>query len=135
MLIQPPQIVPADSQHLHAHLHPVANRVDLGTVIVGPLHRDLDDVQLELVGQKQQLRVESPALDALPREDSLGRRAGKRLEAALGVTILQSQNHPQREIEKPSVQLAIPWLALSLQRSLEPARADGDLRASVYGSE
>ena len=96
---------------------------------MGPFHRDLDGAQLELVGQKQQLRIEAPALDVLPRKNRVCRRPGKCLEAALRVAIAQSQDDPQTEVEQPSVQLAIPGLAFGLQFCLQPARADGDVGA------
>ena len=75
-LYRPLHIVPADGQHFEAHLQPVAQRADLGAMIVCPFDRDFDRAQLELVGQEQQLRIEAPALNPLPRKNGMSSRRG-----------------------------------------------------------
>src|SRR5271166_989396 len=89
--INPPQVVPPDQEDFHSHFQSVAQGVDLGAVVMCPLHRDLDSAQVELVGQKKQLWIKAPALDMLARENGLYRPPTERLEAALRVAVLESQ--------------------------------------------
>ncbi len=100
-----------------------------------PLHRNLDRLQLELVGQEQDLGIESPALNMLSRKDDVGRLAGKRLEAALRVAIAESEHDSQAQVEESAIELAQEWLPLGLQFALQPTRSDGDIGAVANGGE
>src|SRR5690349_24175853 len=82
------EFVPADAQHLHSHPYAVSHRVDLGAVVMRPLHRHFCCAELELIGQEQQLRIEAPPLYPLPAEYGVSRLARERLKAAWRVAIL-----------------------------------------------
>src|SRR5262249_17503704 len=124
LLVHAFQIIPANGKHFEPHLQPVTQRADLGTVIVGPLHWHLCGAHFELVGQEQQFRIKAPALDTLPGKDGSRGVPPKGLKSALGVAILQSERNAQRQIEKSSIKLPVPWLPLSLQFTLQPSRTD-----------
>ena len=87
--------VPADLQHLKKHLDTVFDRVDFGTFIVGPLYRDLGDAKSEAPGKEKEFWVESPTFDALAGKDGVGGGAGKGLESALRVFLLQVEDDSQ----------------------------------------
>src|ERR1700678_3080945 len=98
-------------------------------MIVRPLDRNLDRAQPELISQKQQLWIEAPALNVLTAENGVRRITRERLEAALRVAILQSEDDAQCQVKQASIELPKPGLALGLQLSLQPARADRDVRS------
>src|SRR5208283_2512947 len=110
LLVEALYIVPANVEDLDSHLQPVAQRVDLGAMVVGPSNRDFGSVQFEFICQEEQLRVETPALDALMRKQRMRGRASERFESTLRVAVLHSQHDSQTEVEHPPVQLAMPRL-------------------------
>src|SRR5215471_21461552 len=109
------QVVPANGQHLDSHPEAVTHGADLRTMVVRPLDGYLNCAQLELIGQEQQLRIETPALDVLTGKHDLGSVSCEGLEAALRVAILQPQNDTEGEVEQASVELAVPRLSFCLQ--------------------
>src|SRR5690348_6303922 len=129
------QVVPADSQHLLEHARAINEGVDAGVSAVSPCDRDFRYLEAEFAGEEKNLGIESPALDLLPRENRLGRRAFERLESALRVGELKSQCDSQKQVEDASEELTVQRLALSLQLGAQPARSDGDIGAGVQSSE
>src|SRR5208337_3508359 len=109
--------------------------MDLRTVIVRPLHRNLRRPQLEFVGKKQQLWIESPALNSLTREHRLNRPQVEGLKAALRVAKPQPQHYSQPQIEQPPIQLPKQWLPLGLQFALQPARPNRYVRSFAQRRE
>jgi hypothetical protein len=81
------------------------------------------------------LRVEAPALDGLELEDGLGGLAGEGLEAALGVGKGQAHDEAGDDVEAAAEELAVEGLALGLAVALQPAGADGDVRALLDGGK
>ncbi len=86
-----------------------------------PNHRDFLNFKTELTRQKENLRIEAPALDLLRREDCECSPLPKRLEAALRIFELQAQSDAQQQIENSAKKLAMQRLALGLQFGLQPA--------------
>src|SRR5919198_401555 len=129
------QVIPANAQQFDEHLQSVCERVDFGALVVCPFHRYLDGDHSGLVAEEQDLGVEPPALDALPRKDGLGRPAGKGFEAALRVFEAQAQNDSQQQVEDTTEELTIERLALGLELGAQPARANGDVGALFDGSD
>jgi len=76
----------------------------------------------------EQLRIESPSLDILQGKNCGGSLPGKRLEAALRVFEVKSQNAPQQQVEYSPEKLTSQWLTLGLEFGLQPARADRYIR-------
>src|SRR5215469_8632349 len=108
------EIVPAHGQHLDSHADAITKRADLGAMIVRPLDRNLNRAQLEFVGEEEQFRIETPALNVLPGKNRLRGAAGERLEAALRVAIFQAQHNAESQVKQASVQLSVPWLTFGL---------------------
>src|SRR5262249_43080738 len=98
---------------------------------MSPLHRNLNRLVAELAREKQNLRIESPALNSLLRKDSLCSSALECFETALRIREMQAQCNPQSQIKKPSENLPMNGLPLRLQFGIQQARSDGDISAFI----
>ena len=96
---------------------------------MSPRHRDLADVVAQLARDKQDLRIESPALDPLQPEDHLRHRPLERLEAALRILERQPHHHPGHPVEAAPEEPPVQRLMDGLPRLVHPARSDRDIRA------
>ena len=88
---------------------------------MGPNHRHFLNFKTDLTREKENLRIEAPALDLLQREDCECSPLPKRLEAALRIFEVQAQSDAQQQIENSPKKLAMQRLALGLQFGLQPA--------------
>src|SRR4030095_5408038 len=127
--------VPADSQNFHEHPQAIAQGTDTSAFAVRPAHRNFLNLETKSASQEENLRIKTPALDVLQGEDRLNRPAGTCLKTALGVTIVQTENNPQSQIENAAEQLPIERLGLRLQLDAQPARAHRDIGARIDGGE
>src|SRR5205823_7199673 len=74
--------VPANAHDLHRHLQAIAQRADLGALVMRPPHCNLRRAETAPIRQEQQLRIKCPALDALLGEDGQRSAPGESFEAA-----------------------------------------------------
>src|SRR5437868_107588 len=105
------------------------------TLIVSPGYGHFHDFELVAKSDVDDLRVEAPAIDALARENLGGGAAGKRLESALGVAERKTHQHPDEQVKGTREDAAAERLTHELQRRVEPARADGHVRALFERAE
>src|ERR1700733_9884404 len=83
--VVPLQRVPADPEQFTEHANAIAQGMDAGSLAMRPRHRDLADDEAELLGQVEQFRIKSPALDPLQRKNCLGAASRESLKAALRI--------------------------------------------------
>src|ERR1700686_3757755 len=119
------QVMPTNSQHLHYHAGAVNQRIDAGSAAVSPGHGNLPHSEFELSRQKENLGIESPALDLLQREDRPNRRLTESFEATLRVLEFQTERGAQHQVEDPAEDLAVQRLALRLCLRPQPAGSEG----------
>src|SRR5580704_2262893 len=105
------------------------------TSAVSPGYGHFLDAEPEFAGEKKNLRIESPALDFLRRENFLHCPPLKSLEAALRVLEVQAESNSQQKIENAPEDLPVNRLPLRLQFGLQPARSDRDIGAVVQSFE
>ena len=67
-----------------------------------PLHGHFFDFHPEFASQEEKFGIESPALDALQREDGVGGTAGEGFEPALRVAVGQTEEDAQGQVEDAS---------------------------------
>ena len=100
---------------------------------MAPADRNLFDFHLELDGKEEDFGVEAPAFDALQAEDDLGRGPLEGLEAALGVLEGETHGGAGDGVETSAEETPVKRLMRGLLGGVEPAGADGDVRALVDG--
>ena len=125
--------VPANGGKFLEHLEAVFQVAHAGALVVSPGDRNLDDPIAVLDGDEQNLRVKAPVLDGLELKHSLRCPASECLEAALGVGEGQVHDGAGNGVEAAAEELAVERLALRLAVGLEPAGANGDVRALANG--
>ena len=93
--------------------------MDFGGLVVRPAHRHFGGAQAVALGEKQNLGIESPALNALLFEDDAGRLALENFEAALGIV---DRNPGKERTSKlkimPAVSRSFDWRADMSERSM-----------------
>src|ERR1700722_10202330 len=95
---------------------------------MAPGHRDLANDIFQLARDKQNLRVEAPALNRLQPKDHLRDRPLEGLESALRVFERQSHYQTGDPVETPSEELPVERLMDRLPRPVHPARPDRYIR-------
>src|SRR5271169_1321442 len=95
-----------------------------GSLAVRPHHGNFFYAETQAPRQKQNLRIEAPALNSLKWKDALRRLPAKGLEAALRIDKVQAEKDSQNQIVDSSKQLPIERLPRGLQIGTQPARAD-----------
>src|SRR3954467_7713092 len=91
--------IPTDAQDLHAHLESVFDGIEFRALVVRPHHRHLSDLETTPACEIYQLRIESPTLDQLTREDGISSACRESFEAALSVFFFDSEKNSQQKIE------------------------------------
>ena len=91
--------VPANQEHVRDHARPVQQRIDSSSGVVSPAYGDFHHAEAKLIGEEENLRIESPAFDTLQGKHSPGRLTAKGLESALGVFEIESQQQPEQQVE------------------------------------
>src|SRR5215471_14890267 len=102
---------------------------------MSPRHRNLANLILQLPRDKQNLRVETPALDRLQTKDHLSCFPTKSLEPALRVLERKSHDRARNPIETATKELTVQRLMNCLPCPLEPARTDGNISAILDGHD
>src|SRR5208337_133738 len=77
--------IPPDAQNFHEHSQSVPERMQPRPLAVRPQNRNLIHPQARSPRQKQNFRIESPALNFLQRKNALRGVPAKGFESALGV--------------------------------------------------
>ena len=91
-----------------------------------PNHRYFLNLKTELTREKENLRIEAPALDLLQWEDCQCSPLPKRLEAALRIFELQTQSDAQQQIEDSAKKLTVQRLPLRLARAIAFSRCESN---------
>src|ERR1700722_4552044 len=102
--------IPANPQHFHEHAQAVAKRIQPRSFAMGPDNRNFLRLQAGTTCQKENLRIESPALDLLEWKNLLCSASSKRFESALCVREAQAKNNAQRQVEDASKSLPVERL-------------------------
>lgn len=84
-------------------------------------------------GNKENFRVESPAMDALKLEYRVCRLMGEGFESALRIGEGQAHDHACDKVEAAAEELPVEGLVDGLASAIKPARADGHIRALADG--
>src|ERR1700739_1936670 len=95
------QVVPANLDHVREHFCAICKGMNAGPVVVRPQYRHLGDRKAHFLSQKQNFRIESPALDSLQREDGFCAVLTQRFEPALGIVELEPEEEAQKAVEHP----------------------------------
>ena len=127
--------VVANDGHLFKHLHAVFQVAHAAALVMAPGDGNFNDGVAKLTGDEEDLRIESPALDALQAEDDLGGLTPEGLEAALGVFERQAHHAAGNAIEAAAKDLAVERLLNGLAGAIHPAGAYGNVSAGVNGGE
>src|SRR5579864_204218 len=114
-------------QRLEKHAGAVRQRANSSSGVMAPNHWHFCYFESKSAREEENLRVKSPALDFLQREDCLRGASSERLEAALCVLEIQAQQDSEKKVECSSEDLACQRLAMRLQFAAHPARTDGDI--------
>src|ERR1035438_9779961 len=133
--VMPGERVPADDHKFLEHLQAVSQVAHPRALVVRPAHGNFLDPESTLKGDKENLRVEAPALDGLELKDSLRRGAGKRLEAALRIGEWKPHHHAANRVEAAAKKLSIQRLTMGLTAVGEPPRANGNVGATGDSGE
>ena len=96
-----------------------------------PYDGNFSHFESQLAREEQDFGVESPALNFLQWKDREGCRSFEGFESTLRIFELEAQGEAQQQIEDSAKHLSVYWLALGLNLSPEPARADRDVGAVI----
>lgn len=127
------ECIPADINHFSDHPNAIAHRVNASALPMRPLYRYLFYPQIKCSSEKKNLRIESPTLDLLHREDDINCAPVEGLESTLTISIMQAQNDSQRQIENSSKTLTTQWLSCGLKFRSKPSRPNCNI-GSLFNS-
>lgn len=103
--------VPSDTSQIDYHFETVAYNMDLSRWIMSPADWDFNSIQAMVLGQEQDLRIKTKALDALLLKDYARPREYKCLKPALCIMKVNPGHQPYEFVENDACKFAQPRLA------------------------
>src|SRR5258708_24931699 len=113
--IPPHPCIPSHLHRFGAHADSISERMNGRALIVSPGDRDFHDFEFVPEGYVNDLRVKSPAMDALQRKNYGGGAAGEGLESALGIAERKTHQQFDVQVERARKKPAAQRLAHKLQ--------------------